>query len=354
MERFDLRGCDETKLQIACQELGLKKFRAQQVFDWVQNKAVGSWEEMRNISVQDRQRLKEKFIFQPLRLLREQRSQDGTRKYLFQLADGENIECVLMDYDRVKSRDRRTVCISTQVGCAVGCTFCATGMGGWKRNLTTGEIMSQVLDITHAARLEDPEFHVTNVVFMGMGEPLLNYEHVMQAIRLLNEESGQHIGMRRMTLSTSGVVPRILDLARDYPQVGLAISLHAATDEARDDLIPLNRRYPLASLMQACQEYSEITRRRITFEVALRHGQGTREMALQMAQLLQGQLCHVNLIPVNPIEGARLKRPAPEELAEFAKVLENAGIPVSIREERGIDIDAACGQLRQRWEEKQQ
>jgi 23S rRNA (adenine2503-C2)-methyltransferase len=200
-------------------------------------------------------------------------------------------------------------------------------------------------------KYEDPDFRVTNIVFMGMGEPLLNYENVLKAVAILNSEHGQNIGMRRMTVSTSGIVPRILDLAQDNPQLGLAVSLHAATNEHRNKLIPLNRRYPLEELMAACREYSRITNRRITFEVALIAGQSTRDMARQMANLLQGQLGHVNLIPVNPVEGTGMKRPKNEELLEFASVLTDRGIPVSIREERGTDIDAACGQLRRRWED---
>lgn len=337
-----------------CQEIGVPKFRGRQLFHWIQQKAVQNWDEIRNIGKADLQRIQEKMTLEPLHKLREQVSRDGTRKYLFKLGDGQTIECVLMDYDRVQSRSRRTVCVSTQVGCAVGCTFCATGLGGWRRNLSSGEIAGQILDITYAMRQEDPDFQVTNVVFMGMGEPLLNYDEVLKAIGILNQEAGQNIGMRRMTISTSGVAPKIRQLAKDNPQVGLAVSLHSANNTLRNDLIPINRKYPLEELMDACQEYTEKTNRRITFEVALIAGQASRGAAEELARLLKGQLAHVNLIPVNPVVETGMARPALEEMQRFARVLEQCGIPVSLREEKGTDIDAACGQLRRQWESEEE
>ncbi|TGE32736.1 23S rRNA (adenine(2503)-C(2))-methyltransferase RlmN [Desulfosporosinus sp. Sb-LF] len=350
MESVELRGCSIDELIEICQEIGLKRFRATQLFQWAQQKAVRTWDQMKTVGEGDRQTLSSHLHLYPLERIREQRSQDGTRKYLFRLNDGETIECVLMDYARTISRDRHTVCVSTQVGCAVGCAFCATGLEGFRRNLSVAEIVGQVLDITHYVRQEDPDFQVTNIVFMGMGEPLLNYDQVLKGIQLLNHGQGQAIGMRRMTISTCGVVPKIIQLAKDNPQVGLAVSLHAAQDEVRNDLIPMNRRYPLAQLMEACQEYSQITHRRITFEVALTSKNARRGEAEALARLLKGQLGHVNLIPVNPVEGTGMERPDIEQIKRFAQVLENAGIPVSSREERGGDIDAACGQLRRKWE----
>ncbi|KJS48701.1 MAG: 50S rRNA methyltransferase [Peptococcaceae bacterium BRH_c23] len=350
MEIIELRGCLEDELIEICRELGIKQFRGTQLFQWVQQKAVLTWDEIRNISKSDLQTLRSRMHLYSLKHVHEQRSKDGTRKYLFRLEDGEMIECVLMDYSRKSARDRHTVCVSTQVGCAVGCTFCATGLEGFRRNLSSAEIVGQVLDITHLVRQEDPDFQVTNIVFMGMGEPLLNYDHVLKAIKLLNHEQGQAIGMRRMTISTCGVVPRIIQLAKDNPQVGLAVSLHAAQDEIRNNLIPMNRRYPLALLMEACREYSRITHRRITFEVALTADNTRREEAAALARLLKGQLGHVNLIPVNPVEGTGMERPNSEKIMEFTQVLEDAGIAVSSREERGADINAACGQLRRLWE----
>jgi len=350
MESIELRGCSEDELVDICRKMGLKRFRALQLFQWVQQKAVRTWDEMKNIGKSDRENLMSQLHLYPLDRVREQRSVDGTRKYLFRLEDGETIECVLMDYARSKSRDRHTVCVSTQVGCAVGCAFCATGLEGFRRNLSVGEIVGQVLDITHYVRQEDRDFQVTNIVFMGMGEPLLNYDQVLRAILLLNQGQGLNIGMRRMTISTCGVAPQIIQLAKDNPQVGLAVSLHAARDEVRNDLIPMNRRYPLNRLMEACQEYTQITHRRITFEVALTSENARREDAEALAGLLKGQFGHVNLIPVNPVAGTGMERPNPELMRRFAQVLEDAGISVSSREERGTDIDAACGQLRRQWE----
>lgn len=350
MEIIELRGCLDNELIEICRELGLKQFRGLQLFQWVQQKAVLSWDEIKNISKDDLQTLSSRLHLYSLEQVQEQRSTDGTRKYLFRLEDGEMIECVLMDYSRTQSRDRHTVCVSTQVGCPVGCAFCATGIEGFRRNLSSAEIVGQVLDITHLIRQEDPDFQVTNIVFMGMGEPLLNYDSVLKAIKLLNHEQGQAIGMRRMTISTCGVVPQILQLAKDNPQVGLAVSLHAAEDEIRNQLVPMNRRYPLALLMETCHEYSRITHRRITFEVALTAENTRREEAEALVRLLKGQLGHVNLIPINPVEGTGMKRPDQEKIKRFAQVLENAGISVSSREERGTDINAACGQLRRQWE----
>ncbi len=351
MESLELRGLSETELAKACLKLGLKRFRGSQIFQWVQDKSVRTWKEMANIGVKDREVLARHFVFPLLELVQEQRAADGTRKYLFRLPDGETLECVLMDYERVQARDRHTVCVSTQVGCAVGCAFCATGLGGFRRNLSPGEIVGQVLEITWLVRQEDPEFHVTNVVFMGMGEPLLNYESVLKGINLLNSSKGQNIGMRRMTISTSGEVFRIRELARDNPQVGLAVSLHSAQDAVRDQLVPMNRKYPLVELIAACRDYSAITGRRITFEVALAEGTATADEARRMAELLKGLLAHVNLIPVNPVAETGMKRPQREKLLEFSRILEGAGITVTLREERGTDIDAACGQLRRRYGE---
>lgn len=333
-----------------CLENDIKKFRANQIFQWVHQKGAHNWDEMKNIGKEDKEKLNSILSLNPLEIMREQRSQDGTRKFLFRLEDGESIETVLMDYENTFSRDRHTICLSTQVGCPVGCSFCATGMAGFQRNLTAGEITGQVLEVMRHLQKEDPEFKVTNIVFMGMGEPFLNYEPVMKAIRILNSEKGQNIGMRRMTISTSGVVPRIAQLAKDNPQVGLAISLHAARDEVRDNLVPMNRRYPLAKLMQACKNYIAATNRRITFEVALNDLNTHKEEAEELVKLLKGLMVHVNLIPVNPVQGSRVKRPEKEKISRFKKILEEGRIPVSIREEKGVDIEAACGQLRQRME----
>lgn len=350
MEKLDIRSCLEEEIIEICLANGLKGFRAKQVFQWVQQKGAQTWEEMKNIGQEDRAKFSELFELQPLKILRQQRSKDGTRKFLFGLTDDLSIESVLMDYENDQSRDRETVCLSTQVGCPVGCSFCATGLAGFQRNLSPGEICGQVLEIMKHLQKEDPEFKVSNIVFMGMGEPFLNYAAVLKAITILNSANGQNIGMRKMTISTSGVVPKIIQLAKDNSQVGLAISLHSVHDEVRDHLVPMNRRYPIAKLIQASRNYTSVTNRRITFEVALTDQNTKKEEAEELVRLLKGLMAHVNLIPVNPVTGSRVKRPNRESMAEFKKILERGRIPVSIREEKGVDIDAACGQLRQRME----
>ncbi len=345
-----LRGLSLDELQDICVEVGLPKFRAGQVFEWVQAKGAGAWDEMKNVPAAVRDALAGVLDLSPVEVLKTQVSrEDGTRKYLFRLEDGQTVETVLMLYERKVARDRATVCVSTQVGCAMGCAFCATGLGGLVRNLEAGEIVGQVLDIIRHVRQEDPEFRVTNVVFMGMGEPLQNYANLLSAINLFNSPKGQNIGMRRLTVSTCGIVPRILDLARDNPQVTLAISLHSARDEVRDRLVPMNRHYPLQELMNACRKYIEITNRRITFEYALVKGvnSGTQD-ARDLVRLTKDLLCNINLIPVNAVSETGLERPSEADTAEFARILSESGVEISLREEKGSDIDAACGQLRKR------
>ncbi len=345
-----LRGLALEELQQVCEQLGLPRFRAGQVFEWVQAKAVGSWEEMKNVPAAVRHSLAQAVDFHVPQVLREQVSGlDLTRKYLFRLPDGQTVESVLMRYERAASRDRATVCVSTQVGCAMNCAFCATGLSGLVRDLEAGEIVGQVLDIQRLLSREDQEFSVTNVVFMGMGEPLQNYANVLRAMDLLSNPHGQNIGMRRITVSTCGIVPGILDLARDNPQVTLAISLHAARDELRNTLVRVNKRYSLQELISACRKYIDITNKRITFEYALIKGVNSSSTdAADLVRLLKGLLCNVNLIPVNPVAETGLERPSKEEIQEFTDILTAAGIEVSLREEKGTDIDAACGQLRKR------
>jgi len=350
MEKKDLRSCSAEDLAEICRENDVQEYRARQVFEWVHQKGAQTWEEVRSIGGEAREKLSRVLFIEPPEVVREQYSRDGTRKYLFRLPDGEQIESVLMGYSQERSRERRTVCLSVQVGCPVGCLFCATGQEGFKRNLTAGEIVGQVLDIVRARRIEDPGFKVTNVVFMGMGEPFLNTEKVLQAVQILNDAHGQNIGMRRMTISTSGVVPGIQTLAARNPQIGLAVSLHAARDELRDILVPMNRRYPLAELMEACRAYSAATRRRVTFEMAVTEETCRLEEAHALGRLLKGMLAHVNVIPVNPVTGSGLKRPSSDQIRRYIRAVEAAGIAISLREEKGSDIDAACGQLRQRAE----
>lgn len=278
--------------------------------------------------------------FKTITPARDYSSSDGkTQKTLFSLPDGKFIETVLMRYDQ-----RRTLCISTQSGCAMGCVFCATGQMGFRRNLSSGEIIAQVL---HFARiLKNDNEVVTNVVVMGMGEPFHNYNSTLEAVKRLNDQSGFNLGARRFTISTVGIIPKILKFAAEKSQINLAISLHAANDELRSSLLPVNKKYPLRDLMQACREYVEKTNRRLTFEYALIQGvNDSVENAREMSRLIKGILCHVNVIPLNPTrkyDGAATTR---QRAQAFASELESTGIPCTIRLRRGIDIQAGCGQL---------
>jgi 23S rRNA (adenine2503-C2)-methyltransferase len=268
------------------------------------------------------------------------RSSDGeTVKTLFQLPDGNAIEAVLMNYD-----ERRTLCISSQAGCAMGCVFCATGQMGFRRHLTSGEIVEQVLHYARILKKEDQV--VTNVVVMGMGEPFHNYENTLAAIGRLNHPDGLNLGARRFTISTVGLVPMIRRFADEERQVNLAISLHAADDGSRSALLPVNRKYPIVDVIQACRYYVEKTSRRITFEWALiRDINDTPLVAQKLAGLLKGLLCHVNVIPLNPTRKYAGQATTRERAMAFCAVLEEAGIPATVRIRRGIDIQAGCGQL---------
>ena len=337
---------------------GEPSFRADQVWGWLYRSLVSDFNQMRNLPKELRARLGEAAYLQTLTPLAESASADGlTRKVLFALRDGETIESVFMRYER-----RRTVCVSTQVGCPVGCPFCATGQSGFTRNLTAGEIVEQVLYFARKVRdrvieqsenrengKQGPDSLITNIVFMGMGEPLLNYEATWQAIETLNDARGFGLGARRITLSTVGVVPGIQRLSREKLQVGLAVSLHAPTDRLRDKLVPLNRRYPLRQLMAACQDYVQNTGRRVTFEYALMEGiNDSLEQAQRLGHLLQGLTCHVNLIPLNPIVESSYQPSSRKMALAFQRELERQKIPTTMRVGRGIDIQAGCGQLRGR------
>jgi len=318
-------------------------YRAQQIWEWLYVHLVDSHDEMTNLPKSLRQRLAEKTTIQLLEVVDTARSRDGrTRKDLLQLPDGETVEAVLMRYER-----RRTACLSTQVGCAMGCPFCATGQMGFCRNLSSGEIVAQAL---HFARhLQDEGEHLTNVVLMGMGEPLANYEATLEAIHRLNHPDGFRLGQRHITLSTVGIVPEIRRLAREGLQITLAVSLHAATDDLRDRLVPVNRRYPLDALFDACSTYIDLTGRRVSFEWALVEGvNDTPEQAHALADRLEGMLAHVNLIPLNPSPEYRGTGSASGRIDAFAAILDQRHVPYTIRVRRGVAIQAGCGQLRQR------
>ena len=342
----DLRSLNMEEMGIIADKLGIPKYRAQQLFHWIFCKGVSNIDQMTNLPKSFRMSLKDNYYISNILVKDKQvASQDNTSKLLLQLEDGETIETVLMNYEnRNYQRDRATVCISSQVGCKMGCVFCATGLSGWKRNLTVGEIIGQIMVAQSVSQIP-----VKNVVLMGMGEPLLNFDNVVKAVRLMNHEAGLDIGGRRITISTCGLVPQIIKLAEEGLSLVLAISLHGATDTVRGELMPINNKYPLKELIKACKFYVEKTGRRITFEYALmKNINSSVTDAEHLGRLLAAVNCNVNLIPINPVVEAGFIRPSVQEISRFKKVLEVMGVNVSIREEKGTDIDAACGQLRRR------
>jgi 23S rRNA (adenine2503-C2)-methyltransferase len=339
-------------------DLGEPAYRADQVWQGLYKNFWKTPEEFTNLPKRLRKQLGQALRFESLKPVSYLDSSDAqTRKTLFQLQDNRVIEAVLMKYGdpagltadpslfrRGEKRKRRTLCISSQAGCAMGCVFCATGQMGFKRNLSSGEIVAQVL--YYARMLHGQGEHVTNVVLMGMGEPFHNYDNTMAAIDRLNDPAGYNFGARRFTVSTVGLVPMIKRFADEKRQVNLAISLHAADDEKRSEIMPVNKKYPLPQLLEACHYYVDQTGRRITFEWALIAGvNDSEEVALKLAARLKGLLCHVNAIPLNPTLGYKGRATTRQSAARFKETLEQAGIPCTIRMRRGIDIQAGCGQL---------
>lgn len=314
-------------------------FRAKQVWDWLYTQRVSTFDQMTNLPKSLREHLQAETQLGTLELVTEQASKDGTRKRLYKLHDGQLIESVLMPYDD----DRRTACISTQAGCAMGCVFCATGQMGFARHLTSTEIFEQAMRF--ARELEAEGERLSNVVFMGMGEPFHNYDATLAAARRLMDDLG--IGARHITISTVGIVPQITRFADEGLQITLAISLHKATDEERSNLLPINRKWSLGELIEACRYYVNKTGRRITFEWAAIAGQNdTSEEAHKLGKLLQGLMCHVNIIPLNPT-GEYAGKPADQTtIKKFIEILGQYGVSATIRVRRGIDINAGCGQLK--------
>ena len=343
---FDLDG-----LSAWCAELGEKRFRAVQLFRWVHQKGEGDFTRMSDLAKSLRDKLATAAVVQPLKLLSEQASADGTIKWLFDVGGGDAVETVF-----IPETDRGTLCVSSQAGCAVGCRFCSTGHQGFSRNLSTGEIVAQLWFAEHQLRQRlgtaPAERVISNVVMMGMGEPLQNYAALLPALRVMLDDHGYGLSRRRVTVSTSGVVPMIERLQRDCP-VALAVSLHAPTDALRDTLVPLNRKYPLAELLGACQAYlSAAPRDFITFEYCMLDGVNDNpEQASALIALVNGKAgaprvpCKLNLIPFNPFPASGLKRSPAERVSAFARQLQDAGIVTTVRKTRGDDIDAACGQL---------
>lgn len=333
-----------SELQQFLADLKQPKYRAKQVWEWLYKQFAGSFDEMNNLPKGMREVLAQRATLgETLEPYYAQESGDGhTKKVLFRLHDNQLIETVLMRYDK-----RNTICISSQAGCAMGCVFCATGQMGFMRNLSVGEIVGQ---FTFFAReLAAKDAHVTNVVMMGMGEPLHNYSKTLTAVDRITDPSGINLGNRKITISTVGLIPAIKKYADEQRQTPLAVSLHAATDEERDKLIPVNKKWPVAELIEACRYYIAKTGRRITFEWALIRGENdTVEQGVQLGRLLKGMLCHVNLIPLNLTNGYDGRPSDPERVQAFRDKLAEYGVSSTVRVRRGLDIQAGCGQLRDR------
>lgn len=346
MEQIEIKSLSLAQLKNIVTEMGEKAFRAKQIYEWLHQKQAESFDEMSNLSVAFREKLKERCVLTTLKMLEVQTSKiDGTQKYLFALPDGNVVESVLMKYKHGNS-----VCISSQVGCKMGCRFCASTIGGWTRNLLPSEMLEQIYRIQKLSGER-----VSNVVVMGTGEPLDNYENLLQFIRLLTDENGLHISQRNLTVSTCGIVPKMYALAEENLQITLAISLHASNQEKRAELMPIANKYSIEEVLEACRNYFEKTGRRLTFEYSLVGGKNdTKEDAEELAHLIKGLNCHVNLIPVNPIKERDYVQSDKKVIENFKNKLEKYQINVTIRREMGRDIDGACGQLRKSYIDKKE
>ena len=327
------------ELQEELVSIGEKKYRAEQIFKWIYVEKVKEFDEMTNLSLELREKLKANYTMCNYKILRKQESSDGTKKYLFDVLDSNAIETVLMQYHHGK-----TICVSSQIGCKMGCKFCASTGVQFVRSLTAGEIVEQILAVE-----QDINDKISNVVFMGIGEPFDNYDNVMKAIKIINNQKGLNIGARHISVSTSGLVPKIYDFANEDLQCTLSISLHATNDEKRSSMMPVNKRYSIEELMQACRYYIDKTNKRISFEYALaKDNNDNLDDAKELVKLLKGMLCHVNLIPINKIENGTYTKSTNENIIKFRDYLNDNGIVATIRRELGSDIDAACGQLRRK------
>jgi 23S rRNA (adenine2503-C2)-methyltransferase len=339
----NIKSLTRGELQASLAEQGLKKYRADQILTWIYSHHASSFEEMTNIAKTERSLLASFFFISALKIIRGEVSRDGTRKFLFELEYRHTIESVL-----IPDEDRQTLCISSQVGCQQACRFCLTGSKGFERNLAFHEITDQVLEISHILNREGAR-GITNIVLMGMGEPLANFDEVAKALTIVTSEYGLGFSPRRVTVSTAGLVPEIEKLGKSGLKVNLAVSLNATTDEVRNRIMPVNRRYPIKELLTAFKRYPLVPRRRITFEYVLLKGvNDSVEDATRLTKLLQGIKSKVNLIPFNPFPGSEFKRPDDATVRRFQKVLLDSHYTAPVRESRGRDISAACGQLREK------
>lgn len=341
--KTNLLGLSRPQMEVFFTERGEKAFRATQIMKWIHHRGVANIRAMTNLSQALRSRLLVEAEIAAPQLMAEHQSRDGTRKWALRLDDGNIIETVF-----IPDAGRGTLCVSSQAGCALNCSFCATARQGFNRNLTSAEIVAQLWFADHLLRSEDGgDTRVSNVVLMGMGEPLLNFEHVTEAMRVMVDDNGYGLSKRKVTLSTAGLVPAI-DRLRETVDVSLAVSLHAPDDRLRDQLVPLNRKYPIQDLLAACRRYVAGKERKlsVTFEYVLIKGvNDTREQAQSLVRLLRGMACKVNIIPFNPFPGTQFQRPDSAVTHEFSEIVQRGGIFTMIRKTRGEDIDAACGQL---------
>lgn len=338
MQDIDIKSMKLSEIENAAAELGLPRFRAKQIFQWLQVHGAMDYSEMTNISKQLREQLAAKYPIRSCEIELKQVSKiDGTVKYLFRLSDGNFIESVLMKY-----KYGYTLCISSQVGCKMGCVFCASTKNGCVRSLLPSEMLGQI----HAAQ-RDMGIRVSHVVMMGMGEPLDNFENAMRFLELVGDNNGLNLSLRNISLSTCGVVPKIYELMDRHLQLTLSVSLHAPNNEMRSKVMPINKKYPIEELIEACREYTKRTSRRISFEYAMiRDVNDSDKCAYELAALLKGMLCHVNLIPANEITESEHKRSTAERQEKFISILNSRGINATVRRSLGSDIDASCGQLR--------
>lgn len=346
MGKKDIRSYTFEQLNTEMQEIGEKSFRSKQIYSWLHEKLVDSFEEMTNLSKALREKLEQSYEIRKVSMLERQASAlDGTNKFLFELYDGNVVESVLMRYKHGNS-----VCISSQVGCRMGCRFCASTLDGLERNLTPSEMLGQIYEIQKISGER-----VSNIVIMGTGEPLDNYENFVTFIHMISDEHGLNISQRNITVSTCGIIPNMKKLAEENFQITLALSLHGSNQEKRKKLMPVANKYELTDVLEACDYYFKKTGRRITFEYSLVHGvNDTKEDAEELIRILKPRNCHLNLIPVNPIKERDFEKPTRQHAEKFKNKLEKNGINVTIRREMGSDIDGACGQLRRRHVNKEQ
>ncbi len=340
----DIKDLNLKELESVFKYWGMPSFHARQVFAWIYKKGATDFSQMTNLALNLRKRLQENFYILGLKITQNLCSQDGTEKFLFELQDANFVEAV-----NISAENRITACLSSQVGCKFSCTFCASGMLGFKRNLACGEIVEELYYLKNNAK----DNRLTHIVFMGTGEPLDNYENVLKAVRIINSKYSFNIGARRITISTNGLIPAIKKLSEESLQIELSVSLHAAEDKTRSSLMPINKLYPLKELMQACRAYARRTNRQITFEYVLIKGiNSDLSSAQKLSTILKGLNCKVNLILFNPIEGLNITPPNSPETQLFKDCLVKSGIHVTLRKSRGQDIEAACGQLRLRYVKK--